>query len=53
MATRTEHKNHVVAAVKKLMADKKAAIAYSKGEISKQELDDRGVKLGMPLQGNI
>ncbi len=43
------HRDKILAAAKKLVADKKAIIAYSKGEITKKELNDRGVKLAMPL----
>ena len=43
------NKVHIIEAAKKMMAAKKDAIAYSKKEISKEELNDRGVKLTMPL----
>lgn len=43
------NKKQIVEAAKKMLADKKSIIAYSKGEISKKELNDRGVKLAMPL----
>ena len=44
-----DHKARIISAAKKLIADKKSIIVYSKGEISKKELDDRGVRLAMPL----
>tara|TARA_R110001606_G_scaffold399265_1_gene583062 strand:- start:137432 stop:137596 length:165 start_codon:yes stop_codon:yes gene_type:complete len=43
------HKDKIIAAAKKLVEDKKSILAYSKGEISKEELNERGVKLAMPL----
>lgn len=43
------NKKAIVAAAKKMVADKKAILQYSKGQISKEELSERGVKLAMPL----
>lgn len=46
-----ENKNHkkVIESAKKIIADKTDVIAYSNGKISKKQLNDRGVKLTMPL----
>ena len=38
-----------IAASRKLLEDKEAIIAYSNGEITKEELRERGIKLAMPL----
>ena len=43
------HKETIIAAAKKMVEDKKALIAYSNGEISKEELRERGIELAMPL----
>lgn len=34
---------------KKILEDKEFIKAYLKGEISKEKLDERGIKLSMPL----
>ena len=49
MATKKVNKKNVVAAAKKMVESKKNIIAYSKGKISKKELNEKGVKLAMPL----
>lgn len=49
MNTSKENRDRIIAAAKKMVENKKAVIAYSKGEISKKELNERGVKLAMPL----
>jgi len=46
-----KYKAKVIAAAKKMLADKKAVVAYSKGEISKKQLSDSGVKLDLPIRG--
>lgn len=43
------NRDKIRAAAKKMVEDKKALIAYSNGEISKEELRERGVRLAMPL----
>ena len=43
------NRDKLKAAAKKLVEDKKALIAYSKGEISKEALREKGVKLTLPL----
>ncbi|HFK5546008.1 TPA: hypothetical protein ACG0AR_002888 [Elizabethkingia anophelis] len=35
--------------VKKLLSDKKIVRQYLRGEITKQELDSQGIKLGKPI----
>ena len=49
MNTSDKNKERIIAAAKKMVENKKALIAYSKGEISKKELNERGIKLAMPL----
>jgi len=39
----------IIAAAKKLVQNKKAILAYSNGEVSKQELNAKGIKLSLPL----
>lgn len=43
------NKAKIIAAAQKMVEDKKALISYSNGEISKEELRERGVRLAMPL----
>ena len=49
MGLKKDDKEKIIQAAKKVMRDKKAIIAYTRGEITKKELDERGVKLAMPL----
>lgn len=42
-------KEAIIKAANKLVADKKAMLAYSDDKISKKELSERGVRLAMPL----
>ena len=49
MTSNKNHKEKIVAAAKKVIEHKKSMLAYSKGQISKKELDESGVKLSMPL----
>ena len=42
-------KDRIVLAARKLIEAKKNMIAYSNNEISKKDLNDRGVKLTKPL----
>ncbi len=44
-----QNREKVISAAKKIVADKKAILDYSRGKISKKELSDRGVKLAMPI----
>lgn len=39
----------IVSSAKKFLEDKKIVSAYLRGEVSKKTLDDRGIKLTMPL----
>jgi len=43
------NKNKIISSAKKLLEDKKLVTAYLRGEVTKKTLDDRGVKLEMPL----
>ncbi|MEM9858515.1 MAG: hypothetical protein AAF843_14225 [Bacteroidota bacterium] len=49
MAVNKINKEKIINAAKKIVAEKKNTIAYSKKEISKKELNDRGVRLTLPL----
>jgi|GEM_PF-3345420 len=49
MSLNQNDKDKIIQAAKKIVQDKKAIIAYSQGKITKKELDERGVKLAMPL----
>ena len=49
MSLSNNDKERIIQAAKKLVQDKRAMLAYSKGEITKQELNERGIKLAMPL----
>lgn len=49
MSLNKGNKEKIIQAAKKLVEDKKSILAYSKGEISKKELNERGIKLAMPL----
>lgn len=49
MSLNEENKEKIIQAAKKIMQDKKDIIAYTQGKITKKELDERGVKLAMPL----
>ena len=42
-------KEKIVEAAKKMVQDKKLIKEYSKGNITKEELEERGVELAMPL----
>lgn len=42
-------KEKIIQAAKKIVQDKKAIIAFSEGKITKKELDEKGIKLAMPL----
>lgn len=44
-----KNKKAVIEAAKKMLESKKNILAYSNREISKKELNERGVKLAMPL----
>lgn len=48
MKTKNEN-NKFSKSAKKFIADKKAIRAYLRGEIPKKTLDERGIKLAMPL----
>jgi len=41
--------NKIISSAKKLYEDKRLVSAYLRGEVTKKTLDDRGVKLAMPL----
>ena len=45
-----EDKKKIMAAAKKLPEDKKQIQDYSRGEITKDELEAKGIKLSMPLK---
>ena len=49
MTNQKINKEQIIAAVKKIIAAKKDVIAYSNKEISKKQLNDRGIRLAMPL----
>jgi thiazole synthase ThiGH ThiG subunit len=49
MSLTKDDKEKIIQAAKKLVQDKKDILAYSNGEITKKQLDERGVKLAMPL----
>ena len=49
MKPQKSNKEQVIEAAKKIIAAKRDVIAYSNKEISKKELNDRGIKLAMPL----
>jgi len=39
----------IIAAAKKFLEDKKIVSAYLRGEVTKEQLDSRGIKLAMPI----
>ena len=39
----------ILSSAKKFLEDKKLVSAYLRGEVSKEILDDKGIKLAMPL----
>lgn len=39
----------ILSSAKKFLEDKKVVSAYLRGEATKKDLDDRGIKLAMPL----
>lgn len=41
--------NQILDSAKKYLEDKKIVSAYLRGEATKKDLDDRGIKLAMPL----
>lgn len=43
------NKEEALRIIKKLLSDKKIVSQYLRGEITKQELDNRGIKLGKPI----
>lgn len=45
----TQKSHNIVLAAKKLLEDKKLIAAYLRGEITKDVLDERGIKLAMPV----
>ncbi|UII26539.1 hypothetical protein LVD15_25125 [Fulvivirga maritima] len=49
MKIQKSQKENIKEAAKKMTAAKKNIIAFSNKEISKKELNDRGIKLTMPL----
>lgn len=49
MSLKKDDKEKIIQAAKKVMQDKKVIIAYTQGKITKKELNERGVKLAMPL----
>ena len=49
MSISKEDKEKIIQAAKKLVQDKKDIIRYSKGELTKKQLNDKGIKLTMPL----
>lgn len=42
-------KEKIIKAAKKLVQNKKDIIAYSQGKLTKKDLDEKGIKLAMPL----
>lgn len=49
MGYRILNKEKALRIVKKLLSDKKIVRQYLRGEITKQELDSQGIKLGKPI----
>jgi len=49
MENKKINKERIILAARKLIEAKKNIIAYSNNEISKKELNDRGVRLTKPL----
>jgi len=49
MANESLNKEKAQRIVKKLLSDKKFVRQYLRGEITKQELDSQGIKLGKPI----
>lgn len=49
MVAKNNKNEETIKAAKKMLDAKKDILAYSNGEISKTELNGRGVKLAMPL----
>lgn len=45
----TINKEQIISSAKKFLEDKKLVSSYIKGEITKKELDERGIKFTMPL----
>lgn len=49
MSDKKTNRKAIISAAKKMIADKKAVLAYSDGNVSKKKLNEQGVKLVMPL----
>ncbi|WMC07366.1 hypothetical protein [Elizabethkingia anophelis] len=49
MSNKNLNKEKALRIVKKLLSDKKIVGQYLRGEITKQELDSQGIKLGKPI----
>ncbi|WP_162927093.1 hypothetical protein [Flavobacterium psychrotrophum] len=41
--------SQILTSAKKFLEDKKMVSAYLRGEVTKEALDDKGIKLAMPL----
>ncbi len=39
----------IISSAKRFLEDKKVVGAYLRGEVTKKALDDRGIKLAMPI----
>lgn len=49
MKMKTKTKNKTAETAKKFIAEQKAIRAYLRGEITRKTLNERGIKLKMPL----
>ncbi|HFK5512757.1 TPA: hypothetical protein ACGZ9U_003703 [Elizabethkingia anophelis] len=49
MKTHVFTRESAIMAIKKAIADKNVVREYLKGNISKEELDKKGIKLGRPI----
>ncbi|WP_407517844.1 hypothetical protein [Elizabethkingia anophelis] len=49
MENKNINKEKALRIIKKSLSDKKIVSQYLRGEITKQELDNRGIKLGKPI----
>lgn len=47
--TTSAKKEKIISAAKKFLDDKKIVAAYLRGEVTKETLDERGIKLALPL----
>ena len=47
--TDKKYKNTLITTAKKIVSDKKLIKLYLEGKVTKQELEDHGVRLAMPL----